>query len=586
MAKKQEFTCPYCREVSRANQIHFRCEDTRVTSSGAPFCPEVNDNLLERYERGPRKPIKAAIIPSYVKGIPKSAHCACGYESFKILCPKCHNVIARSTLNGNDILISIIGTRGSGKSNFIGVAIKELKDRIIPLGFDASMNGLNDDINKQYHDTYGVYLYPDYPKEPQKLPKTASAVHNINNGAYRPYIYSVRFTRKALFKTKYEDFNLVIFDVAGEDVAALERMRDVTQYISKSAGIIFLVDPTQIPEISNRIPTEIKMQSSESYETLDDGSISVEINDTAENVIQRMSELIAERLDVGPRKTIDIPVAAVFSKIDALKWDTNKYIEPPILDGSERILETSPHCEEGAFDLGDHYQVQEETHGLLGTWHAKSFMQLLDTHYKTNAFFSVSSLGFDYKRAPDGTTTKPSPHRVEDPFLWILKENNIIKSKGGTFSLKEFFRGINYRLRIFSGMFKLVSLLILLVLIAVPTVFALVNMRNFNDNAFMHVTMVEVTPRTNLSGPTTISANFTVDSSNFGWGFQRVEFALVRLSDGEVIDQNRSISFFSYWIFNERSINLFTHDFADLSDYLLTVYLNGFPFRTVELAGR
>lgn len=53
-------------------------------------------------------------------------------------------------------------------------------------------------------------------------------------------------------------------------------------------------------------------------------------------------------------------------------------------------------------------------------------MAQLSMNYSNYSYFGVSSLGM--KNSPDknGVFSTPRPHRVEDPVLWILKENKII----------------------------------------------------------------------------------------------------------------------------------------------------------------
>ena len=48
-------------------------------------------------------------------------------------------------------------------------------------------------------------------------------------------------------------------------------------------------------------------------------------------------------------------------------------------------------------------------------------------NYENFSFFGASALGWNNSPDENGVFLTPKPHRVEDPFLWILKENKMIK---------------------------------------------------------------------------------------------------------------------------------------------------------------
>ncbi|MCL2362519.1 MAG: hypothetical protein FWC73_12005 [Defluviitaleaceae bacterium] len=568
MAKNLEFSCPFCFEVCQGVDIHFRCDNIHCYG-------DIDDQILAEYERVHEKKMRPWMAPNAMgklSKVPELAICpACNTQAREILCPHCHNKINRSTLEGRDILISIIGTRDAGKSNYIGVIIKELIERIGPDGFNATIRPLNDDIGDRYNATYGSYLYNN---PPQRLPQTDSSIDEINEGAYRPYIYRMRFTRKVLFKEIHEDFNLVLFDVAGDDVSNLYAMKSVVRYIGKSAGIIFIIDPTRMDDLSHKLPEEIKKQASQAF-----------TSDTAFNVIQRVSDLVMENLPRGTTK-IDIPIAATFSKIDALRWEEGTYSEKPVVVGRPRFFNPSTHVGLGAFDLNDQYQVHEEIQGMLGAWGARPFVTLLGDNYSNYSFFAVSALGFDYSLNSDGSMSgEPVPHRVEDPILWIFKENAVIKGKNGKLNRKERSLSREYKMRPYSGKIKVLAALILLVVILAPMIFAFAHINNNDINAFLYVDMVEVSPRTALRGPTAISATFDINDRGFGWGRQRIDFRLIPLGGDIAAVEGSTVSFFFAWPRGSHTITLFTHDFVPLSDYVLSVYINGTPYHPITLHG-
>ena len=91
------------------------------------------------------------------------------------------------------------------------------------------------------------------------------------------------------------------------------------------------------------------------------------------------------------------------------------------------MLDTSPHCSEKCFDMSDWHNVDSEIRSLLTEWGAESFVSQVDVNYTDYSYFAVSALGLNNNPKEDRRIERPRPHRIEDPLLWILKENGVIK---------------------------------------------------------------------------------------------------------------------------------------------------------------
>lgn len=399
---KSTFICPYCFEKHRLSDAQFRCTNKR--------CKDFDDIEMTRYENGnlqlPKQGKKTFKSPAK-SGVPNSANCPeCGQQTFKVICPSCHNHLPESTLSGQDMIISIVGSRDTGKSHFVGVIIKELLDRI-SVRFNGAMEGFDDSM-KRYETNFGRRLYKDL----QKLDLTVSSERDIDNGAYRPLIFKLSIKRRTLFNREQLDcFTFVFFDTAGEDLNDEDTMSTVNKYICKSAGIIFLIDPLQIPAVRNQLDDKTVARAS---------SVDWRQATRSDDIMSRVSNLIRNDRHMKSTQKIDIPVAAVFSKFDV--------IEPLVPEGCT-VLETSPHCSEKRFVMSDWHNVNSEIQGLLKTWGADSFMSQLDVHYTKYSYFAVSSLGLSNNPREDRGIERPRPHRIEDPLLWLLKENGVIKTK-------------------------------------------------------------------------------------------------------------------------------------------------------------
>ncbi len=394
---KSKFICPFCFEENMTSKIQFRCINKR--------CKDVDDIEKTMYENGnisiPKK--DKPTFESASKSLNKATCPECGKDSSAIICPSCHNKLPESTLLGEDMIISVVGSRDTGKSHFVGVIINELKKRI-SVRFDGCMVGF-DDTEKRY--TEGVYqkLYQDL----QKLELTASSLKNINNGAYKPLIYTLTLKKKKLFGEAIQNFTFVFFDTAGEDLNDEDTMSTVNKYICKSAGIIFLLDPMQIPEVRNQLDESVVSRAS---------SVDWKKATRSDDIMSRVSNLIRRDKNMKSSQKIDIPVAAVFSKFDA--------ITSLIPEGST-VLDVSPHCSQKVFNMSDWYNVNSEIKSLLTEWGEESFISQVDLNYTNYSYFAVSALGLNNNPKANNRIERPRPHRIEDPLLWILKENGVIK---------------------------------------------------------------------------------------------------------------------------------------------------------------
>ena len=145
MVLKTTFICPYCFEKHKISTVQFRCTNRR--------CKDFDDVEMTRYENGnldmPKQGKKTFASQGKTGlSVPPSAVCPeCGNTTYKHVCPSCHNELPESTLSGKDMIISIVGSRATGKSHFVGVIIKELRDRI-SVSFDGTLEGFSDSYQR------------------------------------------------------------------------------------------------------------------------------------------------------------------------------------------------------------------------------------------------------------------------------------------------------------------------------------------------------------------------------------------------------------------------------------------------------
>lgn len=401
--KRIHFICPYCFEKHKLSDVQFRCTNRR--------CRNVDDLEMTKYENGnlamPKQGKTCFVSPSKIPFfVPRAAVCPeCKRKTYKTVCPSCHNTLPESTLKGRDMIISVVGSRDTGKSHFVGVIIRELIDRIA-VQFGGAMIAFDDSM-KRYEENFGRKLYVDL----QKLDLTQSSEQNVNNGAYKPLIFSLNMKKKGLFGEYINSFTFVFFDTAGEDLNELDTMNTVNKYICKSVGIIFLLDPMQMPMVANQLDNKVVSRAS---------SVGWRQATGSDDIMARVSTLIRHDRNLKSSQKIKIPVAAVFSKFDVIE---------SLVPAGCTIKDPSPHCAAKSFVLADWHNVNSEIQGLLKTWGADSFMAQLDINYQNYSYFAISALGLNNNPQEDRRIDRPRPHRIEDPLLWILKEAGVIKSK-------------------------------------------------------------------------------------------------------------------------------------------------------------
>jgi hypothetical protein len=204
--------------------------------------------------------------------------------------------------------------------------------------------------------------------------------------------------------SKIKVVTLSLFDTAGEDLKSQEDMEKHTKYLIHSAGIICLLDPLQI----DHVRTEVQAV---------DPNVSLPVEDpNAEpsDLIVRTTKLIRSGLNLKEETLITTPLAVSFSKVDAVK---------PLIDVTSSLQRKSQHTETNAFHVNDFQAVDSEMRSLVQSWTEGNLTNMIELNYKNHAYFGVSALG----HAPNGQLGDIKPYRVEDPFLWLLWKNNVIK---------------------------------------------------------------------------------------------------------------------------------------------------------------
>ncbi|MFW6121649.1 MAG: hypothetical protein ACOC80_12245 [Petrotogales bacterium] len=387
-----KFVCPYCFEKVDTRDILFRC-----INPSASDCPMEEDPAYSRYWRFTTNQMMQRTIKPDIpihKKITTHAICPhCGTKSTKIICPRCHNELPYTVGRAEEYMIALIGAKQAGKSHYVAVLINALAQHI-GQKLNASLIALNEETIQRYREEFYKPIYD----EKIVIEATRSAGVELKH----PLMYRFSIEKRNIFgKTKNTTINLVFFDTAGEDLTRMDVMRREIKYIANSSGIIFILDPLQIPAVRDRVPKDTPLPDEHTQ---------------PEEIVTRVINLIREEYEMSESK-IEIPVALTFSKIDALK---------PILPPDISLNYASPH--EDKFDIDDFEVVSGEMQAHLQQWVGPGLNNIVDHNFNNYAYFGLSALG----AAPteEGSLTENvSSLRIEDPFLWLLWKNGLVKGE-------------------------------------------------------------------------------------------------------------------------------------------------------------
>ena len=386
----QKITCPYCYNTFKKSESMWRCNSYSCKNEKK----EVDEKYCEYHNitnpesnKQPHIIQKSKVKKGYVQ-------CdLCGDSSNKKICPVCHSMLPSTDEN---IIISIIGGPGSGKSYYVGSLLKQLYAS--GTSVNCALRFTTPDDSKMYYDRYNKYF-----EKKQVLQKTKPPANGVNIvGANLPVLCDI-YDYKKVKRT------FTFFDAAGENFEDESTMRYLSPYISHSSAIILLLDPTKIEYVKN-----VLMQ--EKHDLFSDLN-QVRENDTSFDIIlKNIVDVI--RNQNKSNGIIDIPIAVTFSK-----WDMVENSEALRPEGCN-ILNPSPHFSQG-FSETDCENVSSEVEGLLGSWGYSNFVELVKKDFKTYKFFGCSAIGSAIDK--NGNAPNIVSKRVEDPFLWLMHQKKFIK---------------------------------------------------------------------------------------------------------------------------------------------------------------
>ncbi len=388
---QQRITCPFCFADFAPQDIKFRCIE--------PMCPaKAPDPIFASARDIAEQEMGYVLIPPRRFGniLSNRMVCdACKKLSYTRLCPNCHFELSQDVGQIDQHIIAIIGGSGTGKSNFIASLIYRLQFEV-GLKFDIAVEMMGEDTQERWQRDFYEPLF----QKKEAVPKTQTAKTNLP--VRSPLMFRFMFNQGRRTRA----LTISFFDSAGEDMATLSHMSPLNRYICHAHGIIFLLDPLQIPLVRTQLPANAQnvVLPPANWRT------------SPERIVGGLRNLFEREYNLPPTQKVTVPVAFTLSKIDMLK---------PLLDDGSALRRRSTHP--GYVNLGDIQTVDTEISNNLSDWINPSFLNSIRHGFANYSFFGVSALG----EQPDanGRLKSVSPLRVEDPFLWLLYILGLVDGK-------------------------------------------------------------------------------------------------------------------------------------------------------------
>jgi GTPase SAR1 family protein len=324
----------------------------------------------------------------------------CKGESTNRICPHCHSLLPVHFDRIDSRLIALIGAKGAGKTVYMTVLLHEL-NHSVGRRFDAAVVGSDDHTRTEFSRRYEETLYRQKVLPGTTRPGQAQL--------RRPLVFKITLDGSGLLRSRHRHTITSFFDTAGEDLISKESVDLNVRYLRAASGIILLLDPLQMRGAREGVRPGTRLPQADDK------------TDDPVNVLSRVTDVLYEARGRGPERRIDVPVAVAFSKIDAL-WHG-------FAEGSP--LRREPATDRPVFDQADSLAVHDHVRALLHEWDGVQIDQILSKNFQSYRYFGLSSLGAvptaDNRVDPRGI----HPHRVADPFLWLLSRFNALPSTKG-----------------------------------------------------------------------------------------------------------------------------------------------------------
>lgn len=389
--------CPYCYRRIDSAKLHFQC--TGRAAPGRDRCRKRVDDDRQRLTGYSGMSWPTFPQPESRSPLPKRiAICSdCRNSTGIRACPVCHTPLPANFAESTSPLIGMVGGRNAGKTVYTTVLAHELRHNIrrrfaADIWFAGDLQGGDGSVSdwlKNYEDAlFGESLL---------FQRTPSAADGIKV----PLVLQWRQPRRDMIgREVLRTTTLSFYDAAGEDMTSQEFV-NAQAYLTSADGLIVLLDPFELRGAQDRIAIP---DAARPY------------TEPPINVLNRITELLRSTSGIRARQKISVPIAVVFSKIDAFF---------KLLGEDHPLLRRPPA--RPSYDESIGRDTDEHLRALLTDLDADDIDAHLRSHYREFRYFAVSSLGaqpnYATRRVDAGGVR---PFRVDEPLLWLLARFGII----------------------------------------------------------------------------------------------------------------------------------------------------------------
>lgn len=329
-------------------------------------------------------PVAVAAAQKDEKGRPVCAACAAPM-TLKV-CTQCGFELGDA--EGAYLPISLVGSAGSGKSNYLSVLIRQLGSEfctvygstLYPTGGDRTMAH----FEREYH---------------RPLFSRGVCVPPTREGDLDPLTYTLVFPRES---EAGKTCGLAFYDTAGANLESEADMALWGRSIYHSKGILFVVDPSQFPAVREARRAK---------------KLSV-VDHDPQALLLRTVHLLRAGLGLeSVSKKIPVHLAVCLAKMDTVRSH---------LDPASFLGDPSRNLRKPMVSASDLDSCSLEAQSLVETWGGREFLSHVRSQFSSYAFFGLSALG----NAPGEQNEIPKvlPHRALDPLLWLLWKHQIIRA--------------------------------------------------------------------------------------------------------------------------------------------------------------
>ncbi len=395
-------TCPHCWHEFRPEQILWVAQHEELM--GDPVLKEEALRFL---------PTRFTIDGQAID--------ARGMTCHGLACPACHLVLPRVLLENEVTFISIIGSAGSGKSNFLAAMTWELRQQLardFAIMFSDGDKEANWILNR-YEET--LFL-PDDPEKPVVLDKTRTqgdlyrsvTINGQETQLPKPFLFSLHpgaMHPRAAKRARYGRI-VCLYDNAGEhyNVGQDTALSPVTRHLSRSKVLMFLLDPTQDPRFRAKCKTISQdPQIVEPMQTV-----------RQETILSEAAIRFRRHASLSAYQKCDRPLIVLVAKSDI--WS-------PLLSDEDLVTEPIVHETAGkkssdlaVLDMERIESVSKKVRQLLLTL-TPEVVSTAEDFAEEVIYVPVSALGHSPEKYPEknGLLIKPRdvhPHWVTIPLLY------------------------------------------------------------------------------------------------------------------------------------------------------------------------